>query len=225
LRAAWVSDVGKLRLENQDRVLAGLNALAVADGVGSAPGSAETADFVVRAFLELVASATDETDVLDAVHTLQSRIAASIDIGELPPQGATTLTAAVHCGEDLVVVNVGDSPAWLMNATGPRSLIRAQRRWDPFQQSYVLLSALGPSGLGAVASTLVVIDRPIRLVLASDGVLDPAEPDRFPDALLDARRGSLPEVVRRILRKTLDGAAGDNITVAVVDVGPEEIAT
>ena len=45
LRAAWLSNIGNIRMENEDRVLFNETAqlFGVADGVGGLPGGAEAA--------------------------------------------------------------------------------------------------------------------------------------------------------------------------------------
>ena len=79
-----------------------------------------------------------------AVQGAHDRVLDLVRQRRLPDGTATTLVAAVHLGDDvLVVVNVGDSPAWLLTPQGPRLLAQLHRRWDPLRRSFALLSAIG----------------------------------------------------------------------------------
>ncbi len=218
--SAWVSDVGHHRLRQDDRAAAGANFVAIADGVGSVPGGGEAAQVAVGHFAALITGAASEADVVAAfqeTHRLLSRL---ITDGRLPAGCATTLTAAVRIGTGLVVANVGDSPGWLLDdVEGPRSVVRLHRRWDPFRESFVLLSALGGPEPGRPAITTLPADRALRLVLASDGIVDDATDPDPPRVLELAAGGDVAAAARRIADAVLAGPARDNLTVAVIDVG------
>jgi len=220
MSSAWVSDIGHQRPRQEDRAAAGSNFMVVADGVGSIPGGGEAAQVAVGQFCALIVRAQSAVDVVAAVEDTHALIVRLIERGTLPPNCATTLTAAVNLGSEVLIVNVGDSPGWLLEDDGARSIVRLHRRWDPFRQSFVLLSALGAKDFSAPAITTLTPIVRTRLVLASDGVVaDPADPD--PPQVLDlAREGDVITAARRVAAGVLDGSAMDNLTVAVVDIGP-----
>jgi serine/threonine protein phosphatase PrpC len=218
-RGAWVSHPGHRRTVNDDRAAVGGGWAAVADGVGSLPGSGAAAEVAVAEFGRLAPRIATAGDAVDAVHEIDARVRAMSRAGELPSHVATTLAGAVARPDGVVVVCVGDSPAWSLGAGGPRLLVRPQRRWDPLLQSFTLLNAVGSGRLRDPAVAAVPAGAGIRVVLATDGVLDD-EPDAdVPAALLAAAAGDVPAAARSVLEHVLRGPASDNVTVAVLDVG------
>jgi serine/threonine protein phosphatase PrpC len=222
MSSAWVSDVGHHRTSQQDRAMAGANFVAIADGVGSVPGGGEAAQVAVGHFAALITGACSSDDVVAAFQQTHELIVRLTEEGTLPPGCATTLTTAVRIDDSVVIANVGDSPGWLLEDDGPRSVVRLHRRWDPFRESFVLLSALGSADFGGPALTTVIPRSAVRLVLASDGIVEDAtDPD--PPRVLDlARDGDAATAARRIADAVLAGPARDNLTVAVIDVGLPE---
>ena len=116
-RSAALSDVGRVRSENEDRFLhdeaAGF--YGVADGVGGLPGGAEAAQLAID---ELAAAlrtvpAGQEADLPAAFRTLNESVRL---LGQrMNPQTgiATTLTAGLVRAEVLRIGHVGDSRAYL----------------------------------------------------------------------------------------------------------------
>jgi len=116
LRAACFSDIGKVRKENEDRMLFDESAqlFGVADGVGGLPGGAEAAqeavDIVTAAIHEAVPQAELDlkgivTAANDAVVNLGLRISPGLGIG-------CTLTLGCVRGGRLKLAHVGDSRAF-----------------------------------------------------------------------------------------------------------------
>ncbi len=116
LRAAWVSNIGNIRKENEDRVVFNEAALlfGVADGVGGLPGGAEAAqkavDIVTAGVLE--AGPDGELDLReivtaanDAVAVLGQSISPASGIG-------STLTMGCVRGGRMKLAHVGDSRAF-----------------------------------------------------------------------------------------------------------------
>jgi serine/threonine protein phosphatase PrpC len=220
MSSAWVSDIGRQRSRQDDRAAVGADFAVLADGVGSVPGGGEAAQVAVGHFAAAIVGASSRADVTAAVEQTHRLIVRRTRDGSLPPDCATTLTAAVRIDQEILIVNVGDSPGWLLTEDGPQSVVRLHRRWDPFRESFVLLSALGGSRFDGPALTTLPVTSRIRLVLARDGVIDdPADPDP-PAALELARAGEATTAARRVTEAVLLGAAADNVTVAVIDVGP-----
>jgi serine/threonine protein phosphatase PrpC len=118
LRAACFSDIGKVRKENEDRVLFDETAqlFGVADGVGGLPGGGEAAqetiDVVVRAVLAAGSDAEVDmraivTKANDAVVAMGMRISPGLGIG-------STLTVGCVRGNRLKLAHVGDSRAFAL---------------------------------------------------------------------------------------------------------------
>lgn len=111
LRSAACSDIGRMRRENQDRLLCDdvFQLYGVADGVGGLPGGAEAAECAMETVRRCVAQSGSSPDVHS--QTLAAN-AAVVDLGArlYPGAGiATTLTWGVFRGTSLRLAHVGDS--------------------------------------------------------------------------------------------------------------------
>jgi protein phosphatase len=116
LRAAWLSNIGNIRKENEDRVVFNESArlFGVADGVGGLPGGAEAAQKAVDVVTEGVLEAGPDAELdlraivtaaNDAVAILGQRISPSSGIG-------STLTLGCIRGGRMSLAHVGDSRAF-----------------------------------------------------------------------------------------------------------------
>jgi len=217
-RAAWVSHPGHRRPANDDRAAVGAGWAVVADGVGSVPGSGAAAEVAVAEFGRLAPDIRSAADAATAIGRVNERVLSLVRAGRLAPDVATTLVGAVGLPDGVLVVGVGDSPAWALDAAGARLVCPPQRRWDPLLQSFTLLAAIGARRVDPNVECLPV-GAGLRLVLASDGVLE-EEPDAaVPAAVLAAAGGDVATAARRVLARALEGPGTDNVTVAVLDVG------
>jgi serine/threonine protein phosphatase PrpC len=116
LRAACFSDIGKVRRENEDRVIFEEAALlfGVADGVGGLPGGGEAAQQTVEVVTAGVLAALHGPDIdmraivtaaNDSVVALGMKISPGLGIG-------STLTVGCVRGSRLKLAHVGDSRAF-----------------------------------------------------------------------------------------------------------------
>ena len=116
LHAAFTSDIGRIRKENEDRALFDEEAqlFGVADGVGGLPGGAEAAQEAVDVVTAAVAAAGSEGDLdlklivtaaNDAVATLGRSMSPGLGIG-------STLTVGCIRRSRLKLAHVGDSRAY-----------------------------------------------------------------------------------------------------------------
>lgn len=116
LRAAALSDIGKVRRENEDRYLLDESAMlfGVADGVGGLPGGAEAAQLAIEEMAGALLSlpAGKEPDLVRIVQQANSVVAA---LGQKlsPAMGiGTTLTIGRVQQSVLTIAHVGDSRAY-----------------------------------------------------------------------------------------------------------------
>lgn len=120
LRAACFSDIGKVRKENEDRVLFDEKArlFGVADGVGGLPGGAEAAQQAVDVVTAKVHAAQPDAELdlkkivtaaNDSVVALGMKISPGLGIG-------STLTLGCVRGSRLKLAHVGDSRAFSWRA-------------------------------------------------------------------------------------------------------------
>ena len=118
LRAAALSDIGRVRRENEDRFILDEAALVfgIADGVGGLPGGGEAAQHAVDEMLRLVRPVplTQEVDLFEMVRQTNTAVA---DLGQKmsPSMGiGTTLTLGCIRNGVLKIGHVGDSRAYIV---------------------------------------------------------------------------------------------------------------
>ncbi len=242
LRYAALSDVGRVRKDNQDAGYAGPHLLVIADGVGgSARGDiASSATVEMLRKLDVPAQEGSPDDMLGAlagaIHRSHDRIAQLVR--EFPEIEGTssTVTAAIFDGTRVGVGHVGDSRGYLLR-DGALSQLTTDHT---FVQSLI--------DEGRITEEEARVHPHRNLILrAVDGVHEP-EPDVFTldaapgDRLLlcsDGCSGSLDDAALRgllgegtpeqaateLVRSALAAGSTDNVTVVVADVVEEDDET
>lgn len=116
LRAACFSDIGKVRKENEDRVIFDEKTMlfGIADGVGGLPGGGEAAQEAVNVVTASVLSAEPDSDLdLKAIVTLANDSVVALGMRMSPGLGiGSTLTLGCVRGKRLKLAHVGDSRAF-----------------------------------------------------------------------------------------------------------------
>ena len=116
LRYAALSDVGRVRKDNQDSGFAGDHLLMIADGVGGAARgdvASATATAIVARLDEDAPVELLET-LAGAVHRAHDRIAELVEEDPELDGTSTTVTAALFDGTRLGIAHVGDSRGYLL---------------------------------------------------------------------------------------------------------------
>ena len=236
LRAGAVTDVGRVRTQNEDAHLVATPLFAVADGMGG-HAAGEVASHTAVESLAAAFSAADEATAEGLAAAVQR---ANLRVWQLAQEDpgrrgmGTTLAAAalVHEGDDevLAVVNVGDSRVYLFRdgelsqITEDHSLVEELVRSGRISaeeahahpQRHVVTRALGMGPEVDVDVFPIVPYRGDRLVLASDGLFNDVADEDIARLL---RRVPDPEQAASQLTAMAKTAGGsDNITVVVVDV-------
>jgi PPM family protein phosphatase len=227
---AHLSDTGRVRRHNEDRSLADLPVLAVADGMGGAKAGEVAAEMAVSEVGGLAPPVT-----ADAVRDALERANAAIRrLAEEDPDKAgmgTTLTAAVLADGRLDVVHVGDSRAYLWRDGELRQLTQDHsvvaelvRRGsispedaETHPHRNVITRALG-------AEPQVVPDtvsEPLRegdvVLLCSDGLSSYVGADEIARVLSRAR--TLAEAARLLVERANAAGGVDNVTVVLARAG------
>src|SRR3954468_9588550 len=116
LRYAALSDVGRVRKDNQDSGFASPHLLAIADGVGGAARGDGASSTAIHALRGLHAPPPD--DLLEAlagaIHRAHDRIAELVEENPELDGTSTTVTAALFDGTRIGVGHVGDSRGYLL---------------------------------------------------------------------------------------------------------------
>ncbi len=234
LRVGSASDVGRVRSNNQDATLVAPDLFAVADGMGGHQGGEVASAIAVETLRSAVAAPTPAS-LVEAVRAANQAIwDRSAADPELRGMGTTLCALAVvegtGGGEQLMVVNVGDSRAYLFRngelsqLTRDHSLVedlRAEGRLTDEEAAAhphrnILTRALGSEPDVEVDQHEVEPLAGDRFLLCSDGLFNEVTLDRIGATL---RRLADPEdTARELVRLANEHGGRDNITVVVVDV-------
>jgi serine/threonine protein phosphatase PrpC len=225
LRYAALSDVGRVRKDNQDSGFASENLLVVADGVGGAARGDVASSTAVQILRRL--DAPPEGDLLQAVagaiHRAHDRIAELVDEDPELEGTSTTVTAALFDGRRVAVGHIGDSRGYLLrdgelsqltkDHTFVQSLIDEGRitedeaRTHP-HRNLILRAVDGVHETDPDLFTIELVPGD-RLLLCSDGC----------SGVLDILgTGTVDYAVVELVRASLDAGSSDNITCVVADV-------
>lgn len=231
LRYAALSDVGRVRKNNQDSGYASARLLVVADGMGGMAAG----DLASAATVAAVRKVDEplEADLLEvlagAVQRANDRLGEYIEQDNALDGMGTTLTAVLNDGERLGLVHVGDSRAYRLRAgelsqlsrdhTFVQSLVDDGRitadeaRVHPHRN--LMIRAV--DGRADLQPDLTMLDFEIgdRLLICSDGLCGYVEDDVIASLL----GGETVDVaVVELVRAALDAGSTDNITCIVADV-------
>lgn len=231
LRYAALSDVGRVRKNNQDSGFASPHLLVVADGVGGAARgdiASSTAVQILRRLDEPPPEDTTEA-LAGAIHRAHDRLAELVDEDPELDGTSTTITAALFDGARITVGHVGDSRGYLLrdgtlsqltkDHTFVQSLIDEGRITEEESRTHphrnLILRAV--DGVHETDPDLFDVELAPgdRILLCSDGCSGVLNADRIADIL---GTGSVDYAVVELVRASLEAGSTDNITVVVADV-------
>lgn len=231
LQFSAISDVGRVRKDNQDSGYAGPWLLTVCDGVGGAARGDLASATAVQALRKLDTPPSEDLlgQVAGAIHRASDRIAELID--EDPALNGTSTTASVLLfdGTKVAVGHLGDSRAYLMrdgelsqlthDHTFVQSLIdegritEEQSRTHPHRN--LILKAV--DGIRHEEPDLFEVPVQVgdRLFVCSDGACGFLTDDRMADIL---RSGTPDFAAVELVRASLEAGSSDNVTCVVAEV-------
>jgi serine/threonine protein phosphatase PrpC len=241
LQYAAISDVGRVRKDNQDSGYAGPWLLTVCDGVGGAARGDLASSTAIGQLRRLDEAPADDHDESAAQHRLElvagALHRASDKIGDLVDEEpalsgtSTTATVALFDGQRLAMGHVGDSRAYLYrdheisqltsDHTFVQSLIDEGRISEEDARTHphrnLILKAL--DGVHDVDPDLFTVEltESDRLLLCSDGASGSLDNGRLADIL---STGSPDFAAVELVRASLEAGSTDNVTCIVADVVP-----
>ena len=240
LRTGAVTDVGRVRTNNEDQLLVTESLFAVADGMGGHAAGEVAALVAIETLRDVFAEQPTADGLIEATRAANVNVISRAESDAATRGMGTTVCAAAlvpsedGSGESLVIVNVGDSRAYLLRdgelsqITEDHSVADELMRAGQLSEAeaavdrrrHVLTRVLG-------MDTTVVPDRfdidPFRgdrVLLASDGLTN-----EVPDAEIASilRRIEDPgEAARELVRVAKTNGGADNITVIVIDVTDDD---
>ena len=237
LQYAAISDVGRVRKDNQDSGYVGPWVLAVCDGVGGAARGDIASATAIQQLRRLDEPPTDDLlgQVAGALHRAHDRIGELVDEDPSLNGTSTTATVTLFDGARLGVGHVGDSRAYLYRSgelvqltkdhTFVQSLIdegritEAEARVHPHRN--LILKAL--DGIHEAEPDLFHVDLAAgdRLLLCSDGACGVLDDGRLADILSS---GSPDYAAVELVRASLEAGSSDNVTCLVADVVDASVA-
>ncbi len=238
LQFAAISDVGRIRKDNQDCGYAGPWLLTICDGVGGAARgdlASSTAVGQLRRLDEPPREGDDEENRLElvagALHRASDRIGDLVDEEPSLSGTSTTATVALFDGQRLAMGHIGDSRAYLFRGqeisqltsdhTFVQSLIDEGRITEEDARTHphrnVILKAL--DGVHEVDPDLFTVElvESDRILLCSDGASGSLDNGRLADILSS---GSPDYAAVELVRASLEAGSTDNVTCIVADVVP-----
>lgn len=243
LRVSAVSDVGRVRKDNQDSGYAGRHLIAVADGVGGAARGDIASSTVIEALRDLDRPPGNdpEGEIGSAVHGAHRRIADVVaEHPEIEGTG-TTLTALLFDGARIGVAHVGDSRGYLLREgdlvqfthdhTFVQGLVDEGRitadeaRVHPHRN--LILKAVDGLHEPEPDTKLLDVRAGDRIMLCSDGACGVLDDEQLRDLL---SRGTVDFAAVELVTASLEAGSSDNVTVVLADVvdendeDPEETA-
>lgn len=230
LRTASRTDIGRVRARNEDAVVTGDVLVAVADGMGGAPGG-DVASVVALALVQaaFTGRSVDELEaaVRAANRAIWDRAATTHD---LEGMGTTICVAGLLEAGTLAVVNVGDSRAYVLRdgrlsrLTQDHSVTAEMvRRGELTEQDAlhhphrsVLTRVLGGGPDVAVdAGTHATVEGD-RLLACTDGLFNEVADDEI--ASLMAETVEVEATADALVELALARGGHDNVSVVVADV-------
>jgi protein phosphatase len=231
LNYSAISDVGRIRKDNQDSGYAGPWLLTVCDGVGGAVRGDLASATAVQALRKLDAQPSEDLlgQVAGAIHRANDRISELIDDDPALNGTSTTASVLLFDGTKVAVGHLGDSRAYLMrdgelrqlthDHTFVQSLIdegritEEQSRTHPHRN--LILKAV--DGIRHEEPDLFEVPLQVgdRLFVCSDGACGVLSDDRMADILRD---GTPDYAAVELVRASLEAGSSDNVTCVVADV-------
>ena len=226
-----ISDVGRVRRDNQDSGYAGPWLLTVCDGVGGAARGDLASSTAVQQLRKLDAEPTDDLLALvaGAIHRADDRIGELVEEDPELNGTSTTATVALFDGTRLGVGHLGDSRGYLFRGgelrqlthdhTFVQSLIDEGRiseeesRVHPHRN--LILKAL--DGVRHEEPDLFEVPLEVgdRIFLCSDGACGTLDDARMADILAT---GTPDYAAVELVRASLEAGSSDNVTCVVADV-------
>lgn len=231
MRYFEISNTGRVRRNNQDRILADEESglWIVADGMGGHAGGAEASRLACEAVNEGIAHGMPLADAFEVAH---SRVRSAQEENPSLHDMGTTLVAVRELGRSYDLAWVGDSRIYRYNSSDGEfecltrdqnvagrlletgRITADQAREHP--QRHILTDCIGQrEGLPTIESTRLEWRDGDRLLLCSDGLNS-----ELSDAEMKRWLGNLPSpraAAEKLAHQALEAGGRDNISLIILD--------
>ncbi len=236
LQYAAISDVGRVRKDNQDSGYAGPWLLTVCDGVGGAARGDIASSTAVQQIRRLDEQPRDDdlmSLVAGALHRAHDRIGELVEEDPALTGTSTTATVALFDGRRLCLGHLGDSRAYLLHDgeltrlthdhTFVQSLIDEGRITEEEARTHphrnLILKAIDGIHEADPDLFFVGLTPGDRILLCSDGACGVLTDGRMADILTT---GTPDFAAVELVRAALEAGSNDNVTCLVADAVPDE---
>lgn len=144
MKSAGLTDMGRVRSNNEDTFIIDRELLVVADGMGGAAAGEVASALAVKAISSALTGSLPDSDgetldrlrqaIGEADEQIRSAAAKNRDLKGM----GTTVVAALHLGNRLLIIYVGDSRAYIISGGGDRSIRTTPSKVDACAQTVVL---------------------------------------------------------------------------------------
>ncbi|HZX06596.1 PP2C family protein-serine/threonine phosphatase [Kribbella sp.] len=237
---ATLSDVGRVRRNNEDSAYAGPHLLLLADGMGGAAAGEVASAAAVQVIRRLDTAEIGGEDMIEAlagaVHRANERLSELVEEDPEREGMGSTVTALMFDGAQLGLAHLGDSRAYRLrdgqlyqlshDHTFVQSLVDEGRisQEEAFTHPHRNLILRVLDGRPDSDPDLQILDVQAgdRLMLCSDGL-----PDYVSDEVIAASMssGTPDSVVVELITHALEAGSNDNVTCVVADVVETEPAS
>jgi serine/threonine protein phosphatase PrpC len=229
-RTAGRTDIGLLRENNEDVIVASDRLALVADGMGGHP-SGEIAAEVVAGVVPAVFTGQSVDELEAAVRAANWAIRErAVTHSALEGMGTTVCAAGLLSSGHVALVNVGDSRAYLFHEgaltrlTQDHSLTaelieRGELRGeDAIQHPYygILTRALGVGSDVVIDRITLAVEIGDRIALCSDGLFTELSDTEIGSAL--AGDEDVAAIVDRLIDRAIASGGRDNVSVVIAEV-------
>jgi PPM family protein phosphatase len=229
------TDTGRQRHANEDAYFARSPAYAVADGMGGAQAGEVAARIAAEAFEAQLGEGGNAEERLSRVASEANRRIFELARSDSSRTGmGTTLTGALVSDDEVSIVHVGDSRAYLLRGgnlrqlTRDHSLVEELRRRgrltsdeaEEHPQRSIITRALGPDPQVDVDVHSHQAKSGDVFLICSDGLTSMVREDRVRQILVESK--SLKEAVDALVDEANQRGGRDNITVVLFRVADVE---
>ena len=228
------TDAGRQRRANEDSYYARAPAFAIADGMGGAQAGEVASKIAAEAFEERTDDGSAEQQLSRVALAANRHI---FDLGESDPSKrgmGTTLTGALVGQDEVTIVHVGDSRAYLLRDGQLRQLTRDHSLVEELRRQGRLTSEEAEEHpQRSVVTRALGVEPDVQLdvhthqarsgdlfLLCSDGLTSMVRPDRVHEII--ASSDSLHTAADRLVIEANEMGGRDNITVVLFRLGGDE---
>jgi PPM family protein phosphatase len=228
------TDAGRQRRANEDSFYARAPAFAVADGMGGAQAGEVASQIAAESFEQRTDDGNPEQQLARVAHAANRRIFERGE-GDSSLRGmGTTLTGALVADDEVTIVHVGDSRAYLMRDGELRQLTRDHSLVEELRRQGRLTSEEAEEHpQRSVVTRALGVEPDVQLdvhthqarsgdlfLLCSDGLTSMVRQDRMQEIV--ASSPSLETAADRLVAEANEMGGRDNITVVLFRLGGDE---